>query len=242
MTAKARPTSLTQIPLNIELRDDASFVNFHTESNLEAIAAIQALSTGNARGECFVYLWGNEAVGKTHLLQAACREQSRTQAPAAYLSLRDHELAPAMLEGFEALSLVCIDDIDSIAGEAEWEIALFHLYNRLRSSNSRLLVTGKNAPMQSDIQLLDLRSRLAAGLVLQISELSDEGKIIALQLHAHHRGLELSDEVAHYILRRTSRDLRTLISLLEKLDKASLAAARKLTIPFIKNIIQDVYP
>ncbi len=238
---KTAPKTVGQLPLNIALRDDASFANFFADSNVEAVTAIEALSKADA-GEYFIYIWGNSAVGKTHLLQAACRQQAALQAPAAYLSLRDADVAPPILDGLETLSLVCIDDVEVIAGQEEWEVALFYLYNRLRANNGRLLVSASTSPTHTKVRLLDLRSRLAAGLVLQIADLSDEGKIAALQLHAQHRGLELADEVGQFILRRSPRDLRVLIGLLEQLDKASLAAGRKLTVPFVKQIIQDMTP
>lgn len=227
-----------QLPLNIALRDGACFANFFAEHNVEIVTAVTALSNADlVQSERFVYIWGAAAVGKTHLLQAACREQST--ASAAYLSLRDAEVEPAILEGLEALSLVCIDDVDAIAGQEEWEVALFYFYNRLLSRNGRLLISASTSPSHSTIQLQDLRSRLAACLVLQLVELSDEGKVAALQLHAKHRGMDLPSEVGQFILRRSPRDFDGLIALLEQLDKASLAAGRRLTVPFVKNIIQD---
>jgi DnaA family protein len=144
-----------------------------------------------------------------------------------------------MLEGLEALSLVCIDDVDTIAGDAAWEAALFHLFNRVRERGARIVIAGSASPRALGLGLPDLATRLAWGLVFQLHPLGDEEKAQALQLRARGRGMEMPEAVARYLLQHHARDMAALFALLERLDRASLAAQRRLTVPFVREIAGD---
>lgn len=223
-----------QLPLGIKLPDSSSFDNYFPAENLATVEALQHSVLDN--GEQFIFLWGAAGSGKTHLLQAACRTASE-QGAVSYLPLAHaHELEPMVLEGLEAMSLVCIDDLHTIAGNAKWEQALFHLYNRLRDSHTRLVISANANPNTLDIQLPDLQSRLNWGLTMQLHGLDDDNKLGALQLRASHRGFELPQAVGRYLLKHIPRDMPSLFDLLDQLDEASLAEQRKLTIPFVKKV------
>ena len=111
------------------------------------------------------------------------------------------------------------------------------MYNRLHAQHNTLIVTGQVPPALTKLHLADLRSRLTYALILQIHELKDEDKISTLQAHAKKRGLELSKSVGHYILNRCARNMHDLRTVLDRLDHASLVAQRKLTIPFVKDVL-----
>ncbi|MCI0508289.1 MAG: DnaA regulatory inactivator Hda, partial [Gammaproteobacteria bacterium] len=160
------------------------------------------------------------------------------QKPAALLALRNKDqYSSSMLEGLERLSLVCIDDIDAIEADHEWEEALFHLYNRAHDHKTALIITGATPPAQLTLKLHDLKSRLGWGLVLQLKPLNDDQKLAALQKRAVLRGLELNNDAGRFLLSRYSRNLRDLFALLDKLDHASLSEQRRLTIPFLRRYI-----
>ena len=168
-------------------------------------------------------------------LQAACLRFEQRGEPAVYLPLAEVvEYGPALLDNLEQCELVCLDNLDAVAGRADWEEALFHLFNRLRDSGRRLLLSANCSPRELPVGLPDLQSRLTLALVFQLQSLSDEDKLRALQLRASRRGLQLSDEVGRFILTRGTRSMSALFELLERLDQASLQAQRKLTIPFLK--------
>lgn len=224
-----------QLPLGVTLRDDMTFDNFYGECNQEVLFSLRQLI--HRQGENFIYLWGREGVGISHLLQACCHEIFNHGEQAIYLSFSEQHLQPDVLHDLEAFQLICLDDIDLVLGKADWEEALFYLYNRVREKNGRLLVAAKQPPTVLACQLLDLKSRLCWGLTLQVHLLPDEEKLSALQIRAHNRGLVLADEVANFLLRYAARDMTTLFNLLERLDRASLAAKRRLTIPFIKQAL-----
>lgn len=220
-----------QLPLRIGLRDSATFSNFYPGANA---AALHALDQGS---EPFIYLWGAAGSGKSHLLQSACRAVTELGGVAIYLPLDEAGIAPSMLEGLEGMTLVCLDGIETVAGDEEWETALFHLYNRLRDSGSRLLAAGSAAPAMLGLKLPDLLSRLGWGPVFQLQPLDDEGKAAALRQRATNRGMQMPSEVAVYLLQRAPRDMHALFALLERLDEGSLAAQRKLTIPFVRQLL-----
>jgi DnaA family protein len=186
------------------------------------------------KSEPFIYCYGDSGIGKTHLLQACCHAAE----PIFYFSLKNYrDLSPTIFEALENQACVCIDDVDSIVCNKEWEEALFHFYNRARENNTQLLVSAQKPPQQLRCILPDLQSRLNWGLIFEIKNLSDSEKKFALKMRAAIRGLYLSDEVANYLIHHHSRNMRDLFFALEKLDQASLAAKRKLTIPFVKAII-----
>lgn len=222
-----------QLPLRIGLRDSATFSNFFPAANAAASHALQQLS------EPFIYLWGGHGCGKTHLLQAACHEVSEKGKGVVYLPMGElSAMSPQLLEGMEQMALVCIDDLDLIAGDTHWEQALFHLYNRIRECDKRLVVAGRSSPNSLDLSLPDLVSRLGWGPVFQLQSLNDEGKASALRLRASQRGMVMSPDVAAYLLTHAPRDMRALFTLLDELDEVSLAAQRKITIPFVRELIR----
>jgi len=226
----------TQLPLGVRLRETATFANYYPGANQ---GVVDLLRDSLAADREFIYLWGATGSGKTHLLQAVCHLESSRAQPLAYFPLREAAAFSAeVLEGVEELPLVIVDDIDAVAGQAAWEQALFHLYNRIRDRDGRLIMTGSHNPTMIGVALADLRSRLAAGLVLQLRALDDHAKAEALRLQARQRGMEMPLEVAAYLLRRSPRDMTALFALLDLLDQASLAAQRRLTVPFVKEVLQ----
>lgn len=222
-----------QLPLNVTLRDDATLANYYPGDNEEVVTHLGVSAEHNEA--LSLYLWGARGAGKSHLLQAVCHAVGARGGTAAYLPLTQlKSLSPSVTEGLEQVDVVCIDDINAVAGDPPWEAALFHLYNRCREHGSRLINSGAAAPAGLGLGLADLTSRLGGGLVFHIKPLSDEQMMAALQLRAGRRGIELPVDVARYLLRRCKRDMTALASLLERLDHASLAAQRRLTIPFVR--------
>lgn len=229
-----------QLSLSVNLNDDARFENFYAPAdthNAMVLQGVRHLASG--AGEQFIFLWGAPGCGLTHLLQAACYQAQEVGLTVQYLPLRDLAgYAPdELFAGLETVDLVCLDCLPSVAGREDWEFAIFNLYNRLRDQGKRLLIAAEQNPRELNLVLEDLRSRLQWGLTYHVQTLSDEDKQQALQLRARARGLELSDEVAQYIIQRLPRDTNELFWQLQRLDHASLEEQRKLTIPFVKKIL-----
>ena len=228
-----------QLPLGVRLRDDATFANYYPGANAAALGYVERLcEAGAGWTDSLIYLWGAAGVGRSHLLQAACLRFEQRDEAAVYLPLAEvADYGPELLDNLEQCELVCLDDLDAVAGRADWEEALFHLFNRLRDAGKRLLLAAATSPRELGVQLPDLQSRLTLALVFQLQELADEDKLRALQLRASRRGLQMPDEVGRFILTRGARSMSALFELLEQLDQASLQAQRKLTIPFLKETL-----
>lgn len=225
-----------QLPLHIGLSDAATFTNFYRADNAQAVAQCEQCAMRS--GEQFIYLHGVSGTGKSHLLQAICHAASSQSLQAAYLPMHQcMSMSSAIFEGLEHMDIVCIDDLDAIAGNGQWETALFHLFNRIRDAGSYLVIAANANVQELGLTLPDLQSRLSWGLAFRLHSLDDEQLAAALQMRAAVRGIELADEVAAYILKRSPRDMNALFELLEKLDHESLVAKRRLTIPFVKDFL-----
>ncbi|QKT02758.1 DnaA regulatory inactivator Hda [Ectothiorhodospiraceae bacterium 2226] len=219
-----------QLPLRMALAGAPTFEHFEAGANGAALAALRG-------PERLIYLWGAPGTGKSHLLQAACAEAANAQASSAYLPLHEPALAPAMAAGLESIALVCVDDLDAVAGQPAWEAALFGLYNEVSAGGGRLVFAAAAPPQALPLGLADLRSRLSACAVFHLEPLDDADKVHALRRQGARRGLDVSEEVAWFLLRHWRRDLPALCALLDRLDRASLAAQRRVTIPFVRGVI-----
>lgn len=227
-----------QLPLSFEPRERYTFEAFIAGHNQLAVDLVRQMATGH--GETQILVWADRGGGKSHLLQAACNLASQHQKTVCYLPAMEIEgNSTQILDGLEQLDMVCIDDIDAIMQAAEWEEALFGLINRIRDAGKSILLAADRSPESSVINLADLRSRLSWGPVFHLHELEDEHKKIAMQQRAQQSGLELTDPVASYLLTHYPRDLFDLFERLDHLDKASMAMQRRLTIPFIKSVLES---
>lgn len=223
--------------LALALRDGASFENYVAGANAEAVDRLQqALQATNEVH--LLYFYGAEGSGRTHLLEAAmasCQQQHRQ---AGYLDLAEPGLTPAVLSDLEQFDVLCLDNADARAGNDKWERALMFVLEQCRSYGRLMLLTATRDPAHAGFLLPDLQSRMRGwGLVYGLHALSDSDRSTALKQRARNRGIELSDEVLRFVLERYPRDMRSLFCLLDKLDAASLAEQRRITIPFIKQVL-----
>ena len=227
---------MSQIPLPFGKFDRFNFELYQAGPNQQLLNWLkQTVTAGPAT--C-IYLWGDHGTGKSHMLQAACTLAAAGQQKVIYIPLQERsQMAPEMLSGMETLDMVCIDDIDAAAGDDDWEIALFNLYNRMVDAHQTLIVSARTSPGGLSLQLPDLKSRLAAGVTWHITALHEKDRLVALQQRAHARGFELSDEVIEYLSRRIARDMHTLSSWLDRLDQATLVSKMKLTVPVVRELL-----
>jgi len=209
-----------QIPLPVQLRPEADFAAFVAGPNAEAIAAVTAWATGN--GDDFLYLFGIAGSGKTHLLQAACRQAAQGDRSTIYVPLGHGGLAPSVFDNLELWELVALDDIQAVAGDVAWEQGLFDLYNRLRESRRCLLVSAQAPVAELPLTLPDLRSRLGWGPGYRLLPLPEGDCEHLLKETAARRGLEIGTDAVDYIMRRCLREPGYLIGLLEEIDRESL--------------------
>ncbi|MDQ2069446.1 DnaA regulatory inactivator Hda [Natronospira bacteriovora] len=238
MSQDELPAGGEQLPLGIELSVESRLEDFFQGDNVAAVSASRAMAAGEMTG-C-LFLAGPPASGKTHLLQGSCHHAHALKRQAAYLPLRQPALrSPDLLAGWESFELVCIDDLETVAGLRDWERALFRLFEGLKEQGGGLLVTAAALPGGLGLALPDLASRLASGPVYQLASLDDEDRVRALKKRLAQRGLALPDDSARWLMRRARRDMHTLMDLADRLDRLSLSAQRRLTIPFLREVLPE---
>lgn len=225
-----------QLPLGVALNATRRLDNFVPGPDAAAVAALQALLAGELAGH--VYLQGSAGTGKTHLLQGCCAAAVSAGQRVAYLPLaQPRTLDPSLLSGMESATLLCLDDVDQLAGDGAWEQAVFRLYNEADAAGSRMLFAGRAGPQ--GLALADLRSRLRAALVISLTVCDDTRRAAVLRAQARERGVDLGDDVIHYVLARQPRDLGTLVALLEALDRYALVTQRRITVALVREYLEQ---
>ena len=225
---------MSQLTLPLKLDDHAVFESYLADGNESVVAYLEQLAqTGQGPG---AWLHGQPSTGKTHLLQAVCE---RIGDRAQYVPLQElHDAGPAIVDGLERRPYVCIDDVDAVASDDAWELGLFTLVNALNDAGGVLLATAASAPRDCGFALADLVSRFAHLSLFRLQTLDDQGRIGALQLRANQRGLELPPDTARFLLGRIRRDMSSLYEMLDRLDAESLKSQRRLTIPFVRDVLE----
>ena len=225
----------TLIPADIG--NDIVLESFYESGNETLIKELKNLLFG-VRTRPILYLWGESGSGKTHLLNACCIAAGKRLKSGIYVSLTGQsddkldELIPVA-----ANTILCIDDIDTIAGLENAQVKILSLYESTIQNSGALIVSGSAPPGKINLELKDLESRLSYGGVYHVHPLDEEQKQQALRRQAKSRGFYLDEKVIAFIMSHCDRDTRSLFALLDKLDHASLRAHRKVTIPFLKTLL-----
>ena len=229
------PSSTPQLPLALRYPPDQRLETF-VAAPAGALGQLAVLA--QSPDADWLYLTGPIGAGKTHLALAVCAAAEAAGRRAAYLPLKTAagRLRDA-LDAFDGSDVIALDGVDAIAGQRDDEIALFDFHNRTRSAGRALLYTAQAAPDALALSLPDLRSRLSQCTRITLALLDDDGRRQVLQERAQRRGLILDDAALDWLLKRVGRDLAGLTALLDQLDRASLAAQRRITVPFLKQTL-----
>lgn len=224
-----------QIPLSLKFSNDQGFDSF--VGSRDSFSALQRIAAGESNE--WLYLSGVAGSGKSHLLLATCALAQKQGRRALYFPLavfagRLQEVLPDQ----ENADIVCLDGLEHCAGNEEDEIAIFHFHNRARVSGATVIYAARHAPQGLSLLIPDLQSRLGQCTRLNLESMDDDGRREVLLHRAVQRGLEFDDAVLDYMFKRVGRDLLTLTALLDKLDRESLAAQRKITVPFLRKLLE----
>ncbi|NII11535.1 DnaA regulatory inactivator Hda [Oleiagrimonas sp. C23AA] len=228
-----------QLPLALRWPRRQRFEHFHAGSNAGAVDAMQCAATDE--GAPWVVLTGPRGSGKTHLLLAACQAAADAGRWVQYLPLGAllGTVADTVRRSSEGAQLLALDDVHVVAGDAAVEHALFDVYNRCKAEGVNVVFATDTAPSQLALKLPDLRSRLGACQLQALKPLDEAERRDILRTHAAARGIELDDAVMSWLFGHYERDLGALQDLLERLDRASLAAKRRITVPFLRDFLRQ---
>jgi DnaA-homolog protein len=231
---------MRQLPLGVRIPDRAVFGTYLPARNVQSVDHLTLVAGGHRTD--ITWICGPHGTGKTHLLQAVY-VQASTSVQAGYFPLLDlKSMGEGVLEDLSQLGCLCLDDVDAVIGNRQWELALFRVLREMQERGARLVMSAAVPPALMTWSLPDLGSRCAASTVFQLRPLDEEEQREALELRARTRGMELPDETARWLQRRFPRDMRTLYELLDTLDEASLVAQRRLTVPFIRSVLKENEP
>lgn len=230
-------SSPAQLALPVRLRDHATFDSFEPGEHAGLVAELRAQAT-QPEGRQPAWLWGQAGSGRSHLLQALCVAATEAGHRAAYLPLASLVmLGPGVLAGQEGARVVCLDDLDQVAMDRDWALAIIGLYHAAREAGAWLVAVTRPGPGEFRSALADLDSRLAGSAVHRLLPLDEAGMLRALPARARRLGLELPEETSRWLLHRLPRDPAGLFSALDRLDAAALQAQRRLTVPFVREVL-----
>lgn len=227
-----------QLSLPVNFPAHRTFDNYLPSAENEvAVRHLRSLGGETPEHARQVFLWGARGVGKTHLLQAVCHDAAMRGERAVWLPV---EQAMAQggdaVKGFETMPVVCLDGIDAIGIDSEWQFALFRLINGIRANRGLLLMSGSRAPQRMDFLMRDLSSRVLWGTVYHIRPLSDDDLGQAMRLYAQSRHISLSEQVTRYLIGSFPRDLKTMTGWIDRLCEVARADRRNITVPLIKEL------
>ena len=230
--------AIKQIALPLSLDRQYSFENFISDRADLIVASLKALIQGD--GEAQIGLWGATASGKTHLLNASADyARQKNVVLQIYDAKQLLQCDATEFEGFSLCDVLAIDNLDAIAGNAEWEACFYQVINRCRDGDYRFVFAMSHRPENLETTLDDFRSRLQWGLMLQLPSSDDIEIRQILRKRAQLIGIELAEDVLSYLMTHHARNLATQMAILRRLDGASLSQQRKVTIPLIKQALLE---
>jgi DnaA family protein len=227
---------MDQLILKLQPDTSSVFENYYTGKNEPLINEISSVEKISSLQQ--VFIWGGKNLGKSHLLQATCSRFSSEGRNSVYLPMKEIKLHnTSIIDGLESISLICIDDISEICGNRKWELAVFNLINSVRATKNCILISSDQAPDHLKITLADLKSRFSWGPVYKLQELNDAQQVDAIALRASFLGFDLPKESAKFLQNHLKRDMQHLSNAVLSLEKETLVQQRKITIPFIKSVL-----
>jgi len=227
---------MRQLALALAPPPEPTFDSFFVARNAAPFEVLRQAASRGARGdqgppdgERFIYLWGERGTGKSHLLRAFVAEATAHGSAARYF------VAGEGIDAEDGDILAAVDDVNDL--DMVRQLALFDLYNRIRTRCGLLISAGSRPP--SDLLLReDLRTRLGAGIVMRLEPLTDEEKAAAISEHGRRRGLDLPPDLIEYLLSHVARDMGTQMAVIDTLDRVSLERKRALTLPLLRDVLR----
>ena len=223
---------MRQIPLDVSLSEYMTFETFYLGPNKSVVDSLR-----DEKNQ-LIWLAGLEGFGKTHLLHAFLNSHEHENKKVLYLPMSEsQDFTPDILDNLAQYDLVAIDDIENIIGDMTWEEQLLKFYEDSYSTRNKILITANDTPKGLNFLLPDLSSRFNLALIERLRPMNEDQMIKAILLHSKARGFDLPEDSAKYLINRVPRDVSVLVDMIKLLDYESLSMQRKLTIPFIKTVL-----
>ncbi len=241
---KSQPALPEQTTLELGLVQEQSFDSFVVGDNRELVDALRnRMRNGNRNGDFVGYwIYGHTFSGRSHLLRASCLHAHREGRRSAYVGGADYPRgSPTLRRSLDYVAdhgeLVAFDDFEHVCGDSGLEQAIMTIYQRLLQERGTLLIADRRPAAILNFATPDLASRMKSLQHFEVRPLDDEQKARLLHNRAHAKGFELTQAVLSYWLARGPRDVGALLADLDRLDRASLAHKRKVTVPLLKSVL-----
>ena len=226
-----------QLALQIQINERASLNNFYvSKKNNKTIQILKNILLGSDKGvQIFIDDLGSN--GKSYLLQAICNDFSNSNNSSIYIPMQEAiKLDRSILEGVSELNLICIDDINLVNRQREWEIALFNLINECYEKECFLLLSGNINKLEA---IPDLVSRIKKMEILRLEAINDDELLEATKAISKNLNIEISDKNMNYLINNSKRDVKTIFRTLSQLEKESLERKKSIGLNLIKEVIQN---
>ena len=212
----------------------SSFEGFYIDpKNKQLISILENISINEN-----MYIYGLKNSGKTYLLQSLCNKYSKNDKSSLFLPLMDViKYGVEIIDSIENMDLVCIDGLEAVSQNKEWEIGLFNLINNAQQTGCRLVFTSSSEEGAINFSLADLDSRIRKFQSHEIFPISDDHLLKALKKITNLRSISLGEKEAQYLITYTKRNIADLVNILESLDQLSMENKRRITIPLIKELL-----
>ncbi len=227
---------MTQLSLPIKISTHMTFANYIEFANSQIVQLLKQELKNNTTN--FIYLWGNSSSGKTHLLQASALAAIDNNKKVAYLDFNKPIVDINLLDMIN-FDLICLDNIDNLNDKEQRE--LFELYNKVKLSTSKLIVSAKRPPKELEFSINDIKTRLSFALTFHLKNPNDEEKKIILEKKATAKGLIIKNNIYKYLLNNQNRDLKFLLKIIDKIDKKSIQEKKPITLNLLKQVLADYH-
>lgn len=218
---------MNQLIFDFAAHDYPSFDKFLGTENAELVYVLQH------KHDPFIYVWGEESAGKSHLLQAWVAQALEAGKNAAYIDAASMPLTDA---AFEA-EYLAVDQVEKLGNEEQ--ALLFSIFNRFRNSGKGFLLLGSEYTPQQLVIREDLRTRMAYCLVYEVKPLTDQEKIDALANMAAARQVTVDSEIFEYLLKHWRRDMDSLMMMLDTLDNYAVTMGKRITLPLLRQLLKQ---
>ena len=228
-----RMNKIEQLTFPWSKPNNSSFNDFYFEINNLSVLS-------NLKGEEDLVIYGTSKVGKSFLLQSLCNYFSEANKSSLYIPLKElNSYETGLLDNLEKLNLVCIDDLETIAGDNKWETAIFNLINDCLLSSCRIVFSSNINPSLISFQLRDLFSRIQKINQMEVFPVKSDNLAEAVRFFADLRSINIGDKEIAYLINHSKRSMGDLITNINQLDKLSMQLKRKITIPLIKKVTEN---
>lgn len=188
-------------------------------------------------GKGLTLVCGSRSAGKTRFMKALLKEAGLRNL-ATYSLEADDAHDHSYFEEAGGCNLVCLDNLKKVCGKPDWELSLFHLINFMEDTKKKLVFGTSVPPDKLEVNMADLGSRLRAADRVYLGPFNDEARIDFMLRLAKLRGFEIPFDVGRFILARSKRDMKEIEAVVEKLETETMKQHRKVSIPFVKEILK----